>query len=135
MEFGKMLESALGSVTSLFESKTEYLKEEYYFMANWDILLSAHGPASCLVYNWLLFFGWICLCINIGFNLRVTAESVFCYSLAYWAKKHFVQPCSPVLGSGLVCLGSGGSRLRPSDMDSGKLALMSCVQRYILHVF
>ena len=35
---------------------------------------------------------------------------------------HFGRSCFSVHGSGWVCPGSGGSRSRPSDMDSGKPA-------------
>ena len=45
--------------------------------------------------------------------------SVISYNLAHWAGTHFSRPCCLIHGSGRVCLGSGGSRLRPSDMDTG----------------
>ena len=42
---------------------------------------------------------------------------------------HFCRPYLLVHWSGWVCPGSGGSRSRPSDMDSGKLAFMSGAPR------
>ena len=47
------------------------------------------------------------------------------YSLAHWAGTLFGRPCSLIRGSSRVCLGSGCSPSRPSDIDSGKLAFMS----------
>ena len=58
--------------------------------------------------------------------------SVFHYSLVHWAETHFGWPCSLVCRSGQVCLGSGGSQSRPSDIDYRKPAFMSCVPRQAL---
>ena len=41
-----------------------------------------------------------------------------------WDWTNFGWPGSQVHGSGRVCFGSGGSRSRPSDMESGKPAFM-----------
>ena len=46
-----------------------------------------------------------------------------------WARMHFGRPCWSVHGSSWMSLGSGGNRLRPSDMDSGKPTFMSCAPR------
>ena len=43
-------------------------------------------------------------------------------ALPHWAETHLGRPCCLTRGSGRVCLGSGGSRSRSSDMDSGKPA-------------
>ena len=50
-------------------------------------------------------------------------------ALAHWTGTHFGRSCLLVYGTGRVCLGSGGSRSRPTDMDSGKLAFMSRMLR------
>ena len=42
---------------------------------------------------------------------------------------HFRRPCLSVHRSGRVCLGSSGSRSRPSDIDSGKPAFISGTPR------
>ena len=52
-----------------------------------------------------------------------------------WAGAHFGRPCWSVHGSGRVCLGSAGSRARPSDMDPGKPAFMSGVPRPVSSSF
>ena len=49
--------------------------------------------------------------------------------LGCWAGTYFGLPCSQVCQ---VCLGSSGSWLRPSDMDSREPTFMSCVLRLIL---
>ena len=46
-----------------------------------------------------------------------------------WAETHFDRACWSVYRSGRVCPGSGGSQLRPFDMDSCKPAFMSCTPR------
>ena len=58
---------------------------------------------------------------------RILAQVL--YNLAHWAWTHFSQPCCLIHHSGWACLGSSGSWLRQSDMDSGKLAFISCILR------
>ena len=43
----------------------------------------------------------------------------------HWTRIYFSRPCGSVDGSGRVYPGSSCSRPRPSDMDSGKPAIMS----------
>ena len=43
----------------------------------------------------------------------------------HWAETHFNWSCSLIHGSGQVCLGSSGSQLWPSEVNSGKPVFMS----------
>ena len=58
-----------------------------------------------------------------------TSRAYALLSVHRWNGTHFGCLCWSVHGSGLVCPGSCGSRLRPSDIDSGKPAFMSDVPR------
>ena len=46
-----------------------------------------------------------------------------------WTETCLDRPCWSVHESGRVCPGMDGSRSKPSDMDSGKLAFVSWVPR------
>ena len=67
------------------------------------------------IYIYIYIYIYICSGSALSFWLAV---------LAHWIGIHFDQPFFWAHRLGWVCLGSGGCRLRPSDMDSGKPAFM-----------
>ena len=58
-------------------------------------------------------------------NPYVPVLSSWFAALAHWAGTRFGRSCFLIRESGQVCLGSGGSRSRLSDVDSGKSVFAS----------
>ena len=130
-----VIKSALSCITSWVRFWSSWTLRKERFYGHWSIPLYVCGEVHSLACDWLLAQEWtylcvcvcVCVCVYILASFSNGTGSIVSYSLVHCVETHFGWLGSLVHRSGQGCLGSGGSLSVLSDMDSVKLAFISCI--------